>query len=66
MLNKKKLEMRRIEPLWSLSGIHAQIFLNIFNVIVEISSRLTLQISRLQFFSLDRQPTDGQNQRGAG
>ena len=50
MLNKKKLEMRRIEPLWSLSGIHAQIFFYIFNVIVKISSRLTLQISRLQFF----------------
>ena len=55
MLNKKKLEMRRIEPLWSLSGIHVQIF----HVIVKISSCLTLQISRLQFFSLDRQTTDG-------
>ena len=26
MLNKKELEMQRIEPLWSLSGTHALIF----------------------------------------
>ena len=48
MLNKKKLEMRRVEPLWSLSGTHSPIFFYIFNVIVEISSRLT---SRLFFFT---------------
>ena len=37
-VNKKELEMWRIEPLWSLSGTHTLIF----NVIVEFSNRSTL------------------------
>ena len=39
MLNKKELEMQRVEPLSSLSDTQAP---SIFNVIVEFSSRLTL------------------------
>ena len=54
--NKKALDMRRIEPLWSLSGTQTQIF---FLDFVEISNRLTLQIARILFFPLDRQTTDG-------
>ena len=48
MLNKKELKMRRIEPLWTLSGIYT--FLDL-NVTVKVSNRLTLQISRFQFFT---------------
>ena len=32
MLNKKEMEMRRIEPLWPLSGTHTYIFGGDFNV----------------------------------
>ena len=37
-VNKKELEMWRIEPLWSLSGTHTLIF----NAIVKFSNRSTL------------------------
>ena len=37
--------MQRVEPLWKLSGTHTQIFFLDLNVTVEVSNRLTLQIS---------------------
>ena len=56
MVNKKELKMQRIEPLWKPSGTHTQIFFLDLNVTVEVSNRLTLQISRFHW-------TDaGQNQ----
>ena len=58
MVNKKELKMQRIEPLWKLSGTHTQIFFLDLNVTVEVSNRLTLQISRFQNFSLDRRRTE--------
>ena len=48
MVNKKELKMQRIELLWTLSGTHTQIFFLDLNVTVEVSNRLTLQISRFQ------------------
>ena len=43
MLNKKELKMRRIELLWTLSGIYSYVhfFLDL-NVTVKVSNRLTL------------------------
>ena len=42
LLNKKELHMRRMEPLWQLSGTHPDIFFFDFNVTVVFSNRLTL------------------------
>ena len=52
MVNKKELKMQRIEPLWTLSG--TQDFFLDLNESVEVSNRLTLQMSN---FSLDRRRT---------
>ena len=41
LLNKKELEIQRMESLWRLSGTHLDIFLD-FNVTVVFSNRLTL------------------------
>ena len=57
MVNKKELKMQRIERLWTLSGTHTQFFSG-FECNVEVSNRLTLQISRFQNFSLDRRRTE--------
>ena len=41
LLNKKELQMQRMEPLWQLSGAHPDIYFD-FNVTVVFSNRSTL------------------------